>query len=671
MAKSPCPPPQRFQDFLLGRVEVEQARQLEQHLRECSACACRVAAQRANLPRAEEVASTRYSEVAQEPLHDALEDTTIPPEVLNAQRAETHPSSSPATSSSVQDGNHEYDFLAPPLGPGEMGRLGPYRVLKVLGRGGMGVVFLGEDVRLGRSVALKVMLPEMAQKPEARERFLREAKAAATIEHDHIVAIYQVDEDHGVPYIAMPLLKGMSLEDWLRRKEQGRDHEPIRLGQILKLGREIARGLTAAHSHGLIHRDIKPANIWLDAGAGGRVKILDFGLARPTSGDQALTQSGMILGTPAYMAPEQAQSGKLDGRADLFSLGVILYRLCTGVQPFQTPDMMSTLMALATKHPDPPQVVNPELPPALSDLVMNLLEKDPARRMASAAEVAKGIHAIELSLAADRTEMTPAKAAPRKQTSRADSRRRPAAEPAGRGSLFAVIAIVAVVLLGGAVAGVIYFWPALMRTAATEAPTSAPPPTTRIPPAPTRSPPPTGPVYTSLFNGRNLDGWEIVGNGFWSAKDGVLKGDGGVGWLATKRDYSDFDLELEYRLPRHGNSGIFLRAFKSGALSGADFLEVQLLDDRNHVDLKPRHVTGALYNLVAPHPMLRPPIEEWHKVRVRARGEQITVWINGTEVVDAKVPRMEKSGRIGLQMSRPGVEFRNLRVRDLSGKPWF
>ena len=267
-------------------------------------------------------------------------------------------------------------------------------MLKVLGAGGMGVVFLAEDVRLGRPIALKAMLPEMAQKPDARERFLREARAAAALEHDHIVAIYQVDEDRGVPFIAMPLLKGMSLEDWLKRQPGG-PAVPLKLSNVLKIGREIARGLAAAHERGLIHRDIKPANIWLDANAGGRVKILDFGLARPTSGEQNLTQSGMIVGTPAYMAPEQAHGRKVDARSDLFSLGVVLYRLCTGQLPFAGPDVVSTLMAVAMNTPVPPRRLNPDLPPKLAELVMSLLEKDPVRRIASAQEVVKAIQTIE------------------------------------------------------------------------------------------------------------------------------------------------------------------------------------------------------------------------------------------------------------------------------------
>jgi serine/threonine protein kinase len=306
-----------------------------------------------------------------------------------------------------------YAFLAPAQAPDELGRLGLYRVLKVLGHGGMGIVFLAQDTRLGRQVAIKAMLPQLAVKPDARERFLREARTAAAIEHDNIVTILQVDEDRGVPYIAMPLLRGTTLESWLRAHEG----QMLPLPVILKLGKQIAQGLAAAHAVGLVHRDIKPANIFLQAtvvdpsGRGTlmptsplagdfRAKILDFGLARPSAGEQNLTQSGMILGTPAYMAPEQARrGGKVTHRTDLFSLGVVLYRLCTGRLPFLGDDMMSTLMATATEEPAPPRDINSSLPPSLSGLVLRLLSKDAERRPPSADEVMERIEALEAWLA--------------------------------------------------------------------------------------------------------------------------------------------------------------------------------------------------------------------------------------------------------------------------------
>lgn len=368
-------------------------------------------------------------------------EAQVPAEVPSEQITVAAPSSAPsgdtpgAGTLDATPTAAPYAFLAPPQAAGELGRLGPYRVIRVLGQGGMGVVFVGEDTRLGRQVALKAMLPDMATKPAAKERFLREARTAATLEHDHIVAIYQVDEDRGVPYIAMPLLKGISLEDWLRR----RPDQPLPVPAVLKLARETASGLAAAHVHGMIHRDIKPANIFLQSVVRGpssvvkektpdsgsfvglslttdqglrttdyRVKILDFGLARLTAGEQHLTLSGMIMGTPSYMAPEQARSGgPVDARADLFSLGVVLYRLCTGRLPFIGDDMMSTLMAVAMDQPPPPRLLNPELPPDLAELVIRLLAKDPAERPRSAEEVVAAIDAIEKGLAVPAPPTTP------------------------------------------------------------------------------------------------------------------------------------------------------------------------------------------------------------------------------------------------------------------------
>jgi hypothetical protein len=294
--------------------------------------------------------------------------------------------------------------FAPPQQPDELGRLGHYRVLRLLGQGGMGMVYLADDTRLTRQVALKVLRPELAASPDARQRFLREARAAATIEHDHIVAIYAVDEDRGVPYLAMPLLKGMSLEDYLKRGK------PLTLGQALRIGRETARGLQAAHERGLMHRDVKPANLWLDATAGGRVKLLDFGLARSQQGDTQITGSDMILGTPAYMAPEQV-AGKAEARSDLYSLGVVLYRLLSGQLPFPQADTLALMVAVATDPPPPLQA--PGAPPALVKLVMRLLAKKPADRPASAKAVWEELRAIERDLAAPAADAGPSAERPR------------------------------------------------------------------------------------------------------------------------------------------------------------------------------------------------------------------------------------------------------------------
>jgi hypothetical protein len=274
--------------------------------------------------------------------------------------------------------------FGPPAEPGEVGTLGPYRVVRQLGAGGMGAVYLATDTRLGRKIALKVMLPRYAANPAAKERFLREARAAAQVSHDNVVTVYEADERGGVPYIAMQLLQGYPLDEYLRKKGGPG------LAQILRIARETAAGLAAAHALGLVHRDIKPGNLWLEA-PHGRVKVLDFGLAKPVDADVELTRSGAVVGTPAYMSPEQARGQKVDARADLFSLGVVLYRLTTGRLPFHGENTMAVLMALGTEEPTPVRELNPAVPEALEALIHQLLAKDPARRPQTADEVAEAV----------------------------------------------------------------------------------------------------------------------------------------------------------------------------------------------------------------------------------------------------------------------------------------
>lgn len=291
-------------------------------------------------------------------------------------------------------------FLQPGQQPDELGRLGPYRVLKLLGVGGMGGVFLAEDTQLKRRVALKVMRPGHALRSGAAERFLREARAAATLRHDHVVTIYQVGRENDVPYLAMELLEGESLEHRLTRESW------MSVPEVLRVGREIAAGLAAAHAQGLIHRDIKPANIWLESRTAShattesspvsaRAKLLDFGLARLIDQDSQLTSEGMIIGTPAYMAPEQTVGDVAEHAADLFSLGVVLYRMVTGVLPFRGKDAIATLIAVRTQSPPPPKSLITGLPSELSRLVMRLLAKEPTERPASASEVAEQLAGIE------------------------------------------------------------------------------------------------------------------------------------------------------------------------------------------------------------------------------------------------------------------------------------
>jgi hypothetical protein len=324
-------------------------------------------------------------------------------------------------------------LLAPAQGPGEIGRLGPYRVLQVLGTGGMGVVFKAEDPQLKRPVALKALLPSLTASAPSRLRFMREAQAVAKVKHDHIVTIYQVGEDRSVPFLAMEFLEGQALDARLKREPR------LPLAEVLRIGRETAEGLAAAHEQGLIHRDIKPANLWLE-GSRRRVKILDFGLARAMDDREHLTQTGAILGTPAYMAPEQATGQKPDGRCDLFSLGCVLYQISTGKLPFQGSDTLATLMAVATENPPPPSQLNPALPTKVSELIMGLLAKMPAERPPSARAVAAAIKAIE----SGRRGAAPALAPPA---------RRAAAAPRPARRRWGLLAAAAVVLGAAGAAG--------------------------------------------------------------------------------------------------------------------------------------------------------------------------------------------------------------------------
>jgi serine/threonine protein kinase len=270
-----------------------------------------------------------------------------------------------------------------------LGRLAHYRVLKLMGRGGMGGVYLAHDEGLDRRVALKVLLPEAAAEPGARERFLREARAAAAVKHDNVVTIYHVGQDRGIPFIAMEFLSGTPLDRYLARK--GR----LTVGQALRVGLETAEGLAAAHALGLVHRDIKPGNLWLEAPK-GRVKILDFGIARRVTEDPraGLTGTGAVVGTPGYMSPEQARGKPLDHRSDLFSLGVVLYQLTTGRSPFEGDSTMAILTALAVDTPPPTRSLNPEVPSEFEAAIHRLLEKDPDARTPSAAAVAAELRAL-------------------------------------------------------------------------------------------------------------------------------------------------------------------------------------------------------------------------------------------------------------------------------------
>jgi len=259
-----------------------------------------------------------------------------------------------------------------------------YEVVEVIGRGAMGIVLKAFDPGLGRHVAIKLLAPEMAGNEMARKRFALEARFAAALRHEHVVAIYGVHELDGVPFLVMEFVPGSSLGDLLD------DGRPFSLGEIARISRQTALGLAAAHEARLIHRDIKPANLLVEEGT-LHVRVADFGLARAIDENLNLSHPGLLLGTPTYMSPEQVDDKPLTAASDLFSLGSVIYTLCTGQLPFQAQTMSGLLNAVALKTPTPIRELNSAIPEGLADIVEKLHAKNPAERPPSAFTVAASL----------------------------------------------------------------------------------------------------------------------------------------------------------------------------------------------------------------------------------------------------------------------------------------
>lgn len=336
-----------IEQFLNNTLSSQEAEEFEIHLESCFDC-------QSNLTRA--AADENWWGEAQESLQVSdVEDPKDLAEVLS--------------------------FLNPSENPRMMGRFGGYEIAGLIGQGGMGIVLKGLDESLNRFAAIKVLAPQLATRGSARSRFAREAQAAAAVVHDNVIAIHGVSEAAGLPFLVMPYVRGESLQKRLDRDG------PMKPTEIVRVAHQVASGLAAANKQGLVHRDIKPANILLPEGV-QRVLITDFGLARAVD-DSQLTGTGTIAGTPQFMSPEQARGDAVDPRSDLFSLGTVIYAMCTGRSPFRASSPYGVLRRIVEDTPRSIREINSDIPVWLETIVCRLHAKQPEHRFQSASELAK------------------------------------------------------------------------------------------------------------------------------------------------------------------------------------------------------------------------------------------------------------------------------------------
>ncbi|HVJ66716.1 MAG TPA: serine/threonine-protein kinase, partial [Caulifigura sp.] len=365
--KCQCPESEILEKLLTESSEDPAATDIVEHVGECSGCQERLESMADSQSRIIELVAhiDRNVPSRESAYWPALQA------VKQLDDAAVEQTFVPGTTPGPKKPTESIDFLEPSEDPAYIGRLGHFDVARLIGRGGMGFVFEGHDRYLHRTVALKVLDPQLANDDVSKQRFCREARSAAAITHDHVVPVYQVEKmaDGKLPFLVMQLVQGETLERKLARDGK------LSLVEILRIGLQTSAALAAAHSQGVIHRDLKPSNILIDSSS-GRAKLTDFGLARCIE-DLSLTRTGFVAGTPLYMSPEQAMGEALDERSDLFSLGAVLYEMSTGRPPFRGSTPLAVLKQITDRPASPARSLNPELPAWLNDLIQQLLAKRP------------------------------------------------------------------------------------------------------------------------------------------------------------------------------------------------------------------------------------------------------------------------------------------------------
>jgi serine/threonine-protein kinase len=562
-----------------------------------------------------------------------------------------------------------------------------YVILERLGEGGMGAVFKARHGKLGRVVALKVLRKDWLESETMVRRFLREIQAASQLSHPNIVRALDAGKAGGTHFFAMEYVEGRDLARLVKEERGGR---PLPIDEACDYVRQAALGLQHAHEKGLVHRDIKPANLLLSLVPGpssladnqgqgtrdkgqGTIKILDMGLARvrhlaeSEESVTTLTREGSVMGTPDYMAPEQTlDSHDVDIRADLYSLGCTLYFLLAARVPFPGGSLGQKIAKHQMKEAAPVESLRPEVPPAVAAVVRRLMAKRPEDRhqtpgqLAAALEDMKSprpvaVRAVPVAVpAAAETHAEWATAVASTGQTAAPPRRLLRLWPVAAGGVFLVLAsalLLVLLLRGGPAAG---------TTAKT----------TQAAAATQREAAPSGEGWQPLFNGRDLGGWQVVGGrrDVWAIESGVLVAQGGGGgWLMSDRDFADFELRVEYRVSASANSGV---AFRSAP---DDANRIQIFDDSAFPDCEPQFLTAALYGVVGAKQGAARPAGVWNDMLVTARGRQLTIVLNGTEVLDVNLDRLtdapaglaRRAGRVGLLSYTNRVEFRRVEVKPL------
>ena len=649
------------------------------------------------------------------------------PALAQGQMQETPPSEATrAFAPDAEKARHILEFLQPPSREDSLGRLDHYEILEVIGKGGMGIVLRAFDERLQRIVAVKVMAPALAATGAARQRFIREARAAAAVNHENVINIHAVEPEGPVPYLVMECIHGQSLEEKIKRVGL------LPVEDVLRIGLQIAEGLQAAHRRGLIHRDIKPANILLMNGV-EKVKITDFGLARITE-DASVTQSGVIAGTPQYMSPEQAEGHALDARSDLFSLGSVLYAMCTGRPPFRAATTMGVLKRVCEEEPRPIREINPAVPERLCALIAQLQAKNPKDRCQSAAEAAQELGKLMTSMPAD---SMPDRSANSRNAS-------PAAPPRRSRRWTVVLAVLAGAFLL-LLAAIIYIQngrgqfvietddPDFAFEVNGDAVTLRDRKTNRgyvlkvgkrdaktgeyqldvselaselgftartftikrgekvalkawlTPPVAQSGGQSPAEKWLPLFNGKDLTGWKTHPDapGNWRVEDGAIVGRGATSFLFTESaDYADFHLRVEARINATGDAGVWFRLpFEIVAApdditrrSPTEGYEAQIGVRSNYAV----H-TGSLNAVKDPGVQQSPLIQkselmphrpdEWFVLEIIARGSQLQTRVNGQVAAEYQEERYRFTrGHIALQTwgrNITYVQFRKIEIKVL------